>query len=221
MKPVLVAFDVAGTTLNDDGVVIHAFKIAFEATQPDLWPKKGQEWTQYALDTMGQSKIHVFTELLGDAELAHRANIAFEEAYVTHIAEVGVTAIAGTNETFAFLKNEGIKIVLTTGFSRSTLDFLIDHVGWRGVVDITVTPEEAGRGRPHPDMLNFAVAQMGIGDTREIIVIGDTASDIQAGLAFGANQVIGVLSGAHTREVLEFAGATSVINSVADLPSLI
>jgi phosphonatase-like hydrolase len=221
MKPELVAFDVAGTTLNDDGVVIHAFQIAFEATQPDLWPKKGQEWTQYALDTMGQSKIHVFTELLGDAELAHRANVAFEEAYVTHIAEVGVAAIAGTNETFAFLKNEGIKIALTTGFSRSTLDFLIDHVGWRGVVDITVTPEEAGRGRPHPDMLNFAVAQMGIGDTREIIVIGDTASDIQAGLAFGANQVIGVLSGAHTREVLEFAGATSVINSVADLPSLI
>lgn len=221
MKPVLVAFDVAGTTLNDDGVVIHAFKIAFESTQPELWPTKGQEWTQYALDTMGQSKIAVFTELLGDAELAHTANVAFEEAYVTHIAEVGVTPIPGTNETFDFLRGVGIKIALTTGFSRSTLDFLIDHVGWRDVIDITVTPEEAGRGRPHPDMLNFAVTKLGIGDTREIIVIGDTASDIQAGLAFGAKQVIGVLTGTHTREVLEFAGATSVINSVADLPSLI
>lgn len=129
MKPVLVAFDVAGTTLNDDGVVIHAFKIAFESTQPELWPTKGQEWTQYALDTMGQSKIAVFTELLGDAELAHTANVAFEEAYVTHIAEVGVTPIPGTNETFDFLRGVGIKIALTTGFSRSTLDFLIDHVG--------------------------------------------------------------------------------------------
>ena len=221
MKPELVAFDVAGTTLNDDGVVIHAFKVAFEATQPGLWPTKGNEWTQYALDTMGQSKIHVFTELLGDAEKARQANVAFEQAYVTHIAEVGISPIPGTNETFAFLKNAGIKIALTTGFSRSTLDFLIDHVGWRDVIDIAVTPEEAGRGRPHPDMLNFATTQLGIGDTREIIVIGDTASDIQAGLAFGANRVIGVLSGAHTREVLEFAGATSVINSVAELPSLI
>lgn len=221
MKPELVAFDVAGTTLNDDGVVIHAFKVAFKETQPDLWPTKGHEWTQYALDTMGQSKIHVFTELLGDAELAHLANVAFEQAYVTHIAEVGILPIPGTNEIFDFLKDAGIKIALTTGFSRSTLDFLIDHVGWRDVIDITVTPEEAGRGRPHPDMLNFAVTKLGIGDTREIIVIGDTASDIQAGLAFGANHVIGVLSGAHTREVLEFAGATSVINSVADLPSLI
>jgi len=221
MKPELVAFDVAGTTLNDDGVVIHAFKVAFAATQPELWPTKGHEWTQYALDTMGQSKIHVFTELLGDPQLAHSANIAFEKAYVTHIADVGIAPIPGTNETFDFLKDAGIKIALTTGFSRFTLDFLIDHVGWHDVIDITVTPEEAGRGRPHPDMLNFAATQLRIGDTREIIVIGDTASDIQAGLAFGANRVIGVLSGAHTREVLEFAGATSVINSVADLPSLI
>lgn len=221
MKPELVAFDVAGTTLNDDGVVIHAFKIAFEATQPDKWRDKGQEWTQYALDTMGQSKIQVFTELLGDAELAHRANVAFEEAYITHIAEVGISPIFGTNDTFAFLKGEGIKIALTTGFSRSTLDFLIDHVGWREVLDISVTPEDAGRGRPHPDMLNFAAMKLGIKDKKETIVIGDTASDIHAGLAFGADRVIGVLSGAHTRDVLEFAGATSVINSVADLPSLI
>ena len=31
----MVAFDVAGTVLNDDGLVIAAFKNAFEATQPD------------------------------------------------------------------------------------------------------------------------------------------------------------------------------------------
>lgn len=221
MKPVLVAFDVAGTTLDDDGVVIQAFKVAFESTQSELWPTKGQEWTQYALDTMGQSKIAVFTELLGDAELAHTANVAFEEAYVSHIAEVGVSPIPGTNETFDFLRGEGIKIALTTGFSRSTLDFLIDHVGWHDVIDITVTPEEAGRGRPHPDMLNFASTKLGFDNTKDIIVIGDTASDIQAGLAFGAKQVIGVLTGAHSREILEFAGATSVINSVADLPTFI
>ncbi len=221
MKPELVAFDVAGTTLNDDGIVIHAFKVAFEATEPDQWRSKGAEWTQFALDTMGQSKIAVFTEILGAADLAHRANIAFEEAYVTHISEVGVTPIDGANETFGYLRSEGIKVALTTGFSRFTLDFLLDHLGWHGAIDISVTPEESGRGRPHPDMLNYAAQRLAIKDKRETIVVGDTASDIQAGLAFGANQVIGVLSGAHKREVLEFAGATSVLNSVADLRSLI
>jgi phosphoglycolate phosphatase-like HAD superfamily hydrolase len=70
-------------------------------------------------------------------------------------------------------------------------------------------------------MLNFAATKLGIVNKSNSIVIGDTASDIQAGLAFGANQVVGVLSGAHSREILQFAGATSVINSVADLSSLL
>ena len=38
----LVAFDVAGTTVNDDGLVIKAFKVAFEKSQPELWPEKGE-----------------------------------------------------------------------------------------------------------------------------------------------------------------------------------
>jgi phosphoglycolate phosphatase-like HAD superfamily hydrolase len=50
----LVAFDVAGTTVNDDGLVIAAFKAAFEKSQPELWPEKGEIWNQYAIDTMGQ-----------------------------------------------------------------------------------------------------------------------------------------------------------------------
>ena len=36
MSVEMVAFDVAGTVLNDDGLVISAFRNAFEATQPDL-----------------------------------------------------------------------------------------------------------------------------------------------------------------------------------------
>ncbi|NCU78736.1 MAG: haloacid dehalogenase, partial [Actinobacteria bacterium] len=51
MSVEMVAFDVAGTVLNDDGLVISAFRNAFEATQPDLWPTHGEQWTQYAIDT--------------------------------------------------------------------------------------------------------------------------------------------------------------------------
>jgi phosphoglycolate phosphatase-like HAD superfamily hydrolase len=53
------------------------------------------------------------------------------------------------------------------------------------------------------------------------MVVGDTAADMQSGNAYGATHVIGVLSGAHNLETLHEAGATSVVNSVADLASLI
>jgi len=217
----MVAFDVAGTTLNDDGIVITAFKNAFEATQPDLWPSKGEIWTQYAIDTMGQSKIHVFTELLGDAQKAYQANLAFEESYISEIAEIGATPIIGAEELFSELRKQGIAVVLTTGFSRSTLDVLLGTLNWRDLIDLSVTPSEVERGRPFPDMLNFAAKQLMISAPENIMVVGDTAADMQAGIAFGAGHVVGVLSGAHDRETLHNAGATQIINSVANLPSLI
>jgi phosphonatase-like hydrolase len=221
MNVEMVAFDVAGTVLNDDGLVIAAFKNAFEATQPELWPTHGAEWTQYAIDTMGQSKIHVFTELLGDAEKAHTANVAFEQSYVSEIAEVGAVPIAGAEEVFKYLRSKGIAIALTTGFSRTTLDILLTELGWKDLIDISVTPGEAGRGRPHPDMLQKAVTTLGISNPASVIVVGDTAADMQAAVSFGAGQAIGVLTGAHDEHRLHDAGATSVINSVADLKTLI
>lgn len=221
MSVEMVAFDVAGTVLNDDGLVISAFKNAFETTQPELWPTHGAEWTQYAIDTMGQSKIDVFTKLLGDAEKAHAANVAFEESYVREIAEFGAAPIAGAEDTFKYLRSKGIAIALTTGFSRSTLETLINELGWKDLIDISVTPGEAGRGRPHPDMLQKAATTLGVTNPTDVIVLGDTAADMQAAVAFGASQVIGVLTGAHDEHTLHDAGATSVINSVADLKSLI
>jgi phosphonatase-like hydrolase len=221
MKIKMVAFDVAGTVLNDDGLVIAAFKAAFERTQSDLWPTHGAQWTQYALDTMGQSKIDVFTELLGDADKAYQANIAFEESYVSEIAKVGAVAIPGAEEIFTFLRSHGIAVALTTGFSRSTLDTLITDLGWSELIDVSVTPSEAGRGRPHPDMLQRAATTVGIANPASVIVLGDTASDMKSGVAFGAGQIIGVLTGAHKEATLLDAGATTVVNSVADLKSLI
>ena len=221
MNVEMVAFDVAGTVLNDDGLVIAAFKNAFEATQPDLWPTHGEQWTQYAIDTMGQSKIHVFTELLGDAEKAHTANVAFEESYVSEIAEVGAVAIAGAEDLFKYLRAKGVAIALTTGFSRSTLDTLLIELDWKDLIDISVTPGEAGRGRPHSDMLQKAATTLGITNPASVIVVGDTAADMQAAVSFGAGQAIGVLSGAHDEHRLHDAGATSVINSVADLKTRI
>lgn len=217
----MAAFDVAGTTVQDDGIVIEAFKVAFETTQPDLWPTKGAEWTQYAIDTMGQSKIEVFTALLGDAEKAYQANVAFEEAYVNEIAEQGVAPIAGSLELFAALREKGIPVVLTTGFSRSTLNVLLTELHWFDLVDLTVTPEEAGRGRPHPDMLQFAAEKVNTTTPAFSLIVGDTESDMQSAVAFGSKNIFGVLSGAHNKEQLINAGATSVVNSVADISSLL
>jgi len=221
MKLEMAAFDVAGTTVKDDGIVIEAFKVAFENTQPELWPIKGADWTQYAIDTMGQSKIEVFTSLLGNVEKAHQANVAFEEAYVNEVAGRGISPIPGSEELFAALRERGIPVVLTTGFSRSTLNVLLTELNWFDLIDLSVTPEEAGRGRPHPDMLKFAAQKVNAPSPEFALVVGDTESDMKSGVAYGAKNIFGVLSGAHKKDQLIESGATSVVNSVADISSLL
>jgi phosphonatase-like hydrolase len=221
MKPAFVAFDVAGTTMQDDGVVIAAFESAFSEAFPEQWAEHHEEWLAYVIETMGQSKIEVFTHLLKNRQLAVQANEAFEVAYSKVIETDGAEAIEGVEDVFRKLQAEGIPVVLTTGFSRPTLDAILESLGWWDLIDLSITPGEAGMGRPHPDMLNLAAQKLGVADPSSVVVLGDTQSDMKAGLAFGAERVYGVLTGCHDGEQLDAAGATAVIYSAADLFSLI
>ncbi|MFB7717219.1 MULTISPECIES: phosphonatase-like hydrolase [unclassified Nocardia] len=216
----LAVLDMAGTTVADDGLVIRAFDVA--ATSAGI-PEQGPEREaarQYVIDTMGQSKIVVFRALLGDEDRAQQANTAFEAAYA-EFADAGVTPIPGAEEAISALRKAGIKVALTTGFSRETQDKLLNALGWNDIADLTLAPSDAGRGRPYPDMVLTALLRLGIDAVDRVAVLGDTSSDIGTGLAAGARIVAGTLTGAHNEEQLRAAGATHVVPSVVDFAALL
>ena len=168
---------------------------------------------------MGQSKITVFTELLGgDRHRAEQANAAFEDAFDQRRRPGRGGAIPGAESCLATLREAGMRLCLTTGFSPATRDRIITALGWEGLVDLVLSPADAGRGRPWPDMILTAVLRLRIDDVAEVAVVGDTSSDLLAGARSGASMVIGVLSGAHSRAELARAPHTHLIDSVADLP---
>jgi len=185
------------------------------------WGERREEFIQYALDTMGQSKIEVFTAMLGRKDLAEKANVAFEGAYLDLVLTEGVEEIPGATSLFKQLGVLGIPTALTTGFSRFTLNAVLNQLEWNGVVGTTVVPSEAGAGRPSPEMLKVAANALGVINPENCVVLGDTVSDMEAAVAFGAGTRIGVLSGAHRYDDLIAGGATAVIESVADLPNLL
>jgi len=217
----LVVFDMAGTTVKDDGLVERAFALAADRTGITSSAEQREEALDYVRETMGQSKIEVFRALTGDEDVAVRANEAFEVAYSELVASVGVEAIPGAAEVMRELRDGGVKVVLTTGFSRVTLDALLDALDWHDVADLTLSPADAGRGRPFPDLPLTALLRTGTTSVGSMVVIGDTASDMLSGVNAGAGLVVGVLSGAHDEDALEEAGADAVITSVADLPDLL
>jgi phosphoglycolate phosphatase len=216
----LACLDMAGTTVADDGTVLAAFTSALDALGVVGEGERGR-MTEYVVATMGESKITVFRALFpGDEDRAQAANRAFEAAYARRIDQA--KPIPGAEEALEELRAQGVRIALTTGFSRATADALLDHLGWRALIDLSLTPEEVGgRGRPHPDLILAAAERLGTGGAQHAAVAGDTAGDIRSGLAAGAPIVAGVLTGAHDRARLAEAGATHLLGSVAQLPALI
>ena len=214
----LVVLDMAGTTVVDDGIVEQAFERAARRTGLAS-TRPLEESLQYVRDTMGQSKIEVFRYLTrGDEDAAHAANTAFEAAYAELIDEIGVDPIAGAGDAIDALRASGIKVALTTGFSPVTRDAVLARLGWQ--VDAALSPADAGRGRPAPDLVLAALMATGASSVASVVVVGDTMSDMRSGRNAGAGLVVGVTTGAHNREQLEAAGADVVLDSVRELAAL-
>jgi len=211
----LICFDMAGTTVLDNGLVLEAFRRTIEDL--DVTGPEAESAEAYVVETMGQSKIEVFTALFGDR--ADVANNAFERNFVESAQELGVTEIPGARSTVETLRDAGLQVALTTGFSPATRETLIEVLGWGDLFELRVSPADAGRGRPTPDMLWWCALRSQITAASSMMVVGDTASDMVAGLRFGAGYCVGVLSGNDDQARLVANGADDVIDSVVDLLS--
>jgi phosphonatase-like hydrolase len=217
----LVCLDMAGTTVQDGGVVESAFLDALASRGIGEDDPQRVTMLDYVRETMGTSKITVFRALFPEENDAESANASFEIAYDERVARGEVEPIPGAREVIEELRAGGTRVALLTGFSVRTRDRLVEALGWQEIADLLVCPEEAGRGRPYPDMVLRAFLRLGIDDVAEVAVVGDTAADVLSGKRAGSKCVVGVLSGTDSAERLHGAGADHVIETIVDLPAVL
>ncbi|MFC8178929.1 MULTISPECIES: phosphonatase-like hydrolase [Nocardiaceae] len=218
----LVVFDMAGTTVEDSGLVQQSFAAADEHAGLSRDSEDKARMLTYVTDTMGQSKIDVFRHLSGgNEEQAQSANKAFERCYGQLVRDGHCSAIPGAEELLKSLRSAGVTTALTTGFASETQQAILSALGWQDIADVVLCPGDGVRGRPFPDMPLTALLRTGTPSVQSMLVVGDTTSDVTSGLRSGARAVVGVLTGAHDADRLRAAGATHVLDSVADLPSLL
>jgi len=217
----LAVLDMAGTTVRDDGLVERAFVRAMEASGVSADDPAMADHLAFVHSSMGLSKIEVFRALLGEEAAASAATRAFERAVAESVDHGEVMPIDGAEAALRRLRNGGVRICLTTGFSADTQSLIVDALGWSDLVDLALAPGGAVRGRPHPDMVLQAVLALQIDDVASVATVGDTTSDLLSGWRAGAGVVAGVLTGAHRRHELEAAPHTHLLDSVADLPELV
>jgi len=216
----LVVFDMAGTTIEDAGQVPEAFTKVLLG--------HGIAITDAELNALrGASKrdaIRHFASLQNADDVEARTDAIFDDfrAYLSGLFRAGgVKPIDGAATTFAWLRNNQIKVALNTGFDRTIAELILQAVGWPAAVDTMVCGDDVAHGRPAPDLIFKAMERTGVSDAARVMAVGDTVLDLRAGRNAGAGWVVGTLSGAHSRKQLEGEPHDYLINSVAELPALI
>jgi len=219
----LVIFDIGGTIIEDNGEVISAFDAALEmnglaASNEELRELKGSS---------KRDVIKKFVERrwgkdeTGNGERIRKAYGDFRTELENKFSNGGVKPIPGAASTFAWLKKYSIACATTTGFYRSVTDSILKSAGWQDTFAANICSDDVTDGRPAPYMIFHAMEVARIDNVREVLNIGDTPLDLQAGNRAGVLGVIGVLSGLHKRDRLLRESPSHLIASVADLPSLI
>jgi phosphonoacetaldehyde hydrolase len=94
--------------------------------------------------------------------------------------------IPGTLETVEAMRQRGLKIGSTTGYTGEMMDLLQQEASSRGYVpDATVCATDVPAGRPEPWMCLVNAQKLGVYPMEAIVKIGDTLPDIDEGLNAG------------------------------------
>ena len=105
-------------------------------------------------------------------------------------------AVPGAAELFSTLRERGLKIGSTTGYSRSMIKGMLQSAADQGVAPhCCVAADEAPGARPGPAAALKNVIELGIPAVRQCVKVDDTAAGIQEGRNAGMWTVAVVLSG--------------------------
>ncbi|MDR3313652.1 MAG: phosphonoacetaldehyde hydrolase [Oscillospiraceae bacterium] len=153
--------------------------------------------------------------------------------------------LPGAVETVNAIKQAGISIGSTTGYTRAMMDVVVPLAAQKGYApDSVVCPDETGGiGRPAPYMLWKNLEKLGVASIHEVLKIGDTVADMQEGKNAGC-LCVGTLRGssmlglteaelarqsdarraalfATARQKYLAAGADYVLEDITALPALL
>lgn len=169
--------------------------------------------------------------------------VSFEKHLFASLSNF-TTPIPGVLDTIKELRESGIKIGSTTGYTQAMMDVVRPGAAAKGyVVDNLVTPDNLPAGRPAPYMIYKNMIDLAIPSVDNIVKVGDTIADIKEGINAKVWS-IGIITGSNemgiteeeynrrtpdelaalkqeVRERMMAAGAHFVLDNITELPACI
>lgn len=207
----LIVFDMAGTTVDD---VIGGTPLVLKSYD-DAFRKYGVIVPMSVLnDQRGRDKKTVIKEFGGLK--ADEIYAFFVDALLKNVSRVG--EIEGTRDVFSHLHELGVYVAVGSGFPFAVSKAIINHLGWEknGLIDFWTCSEVVGKSRPNPAMIYAMMEHLNVSDPSRVMKVDDTFKGVEEGVRAGV-VTIGVLTGTQSREKLQAANPTDILESVKDL----
>jgi len=212
MQPKLAVLDMAGTTINDGGLVQQAAINAMLNISNISITKADAD------KVMGIPKGTAFQTLCSisgapsDNELITKLVTYFNnELKALYSDKNNISLMPYTQELFLAMRRKNTKIYLNTGFEKSIATVIVNTLDLGTLIDGYIASDEVEMGRPHPHMIHKAMEISKVNYSHQVMKIGDTVSDLYEGFAAGCAYNIGVLTGAQNYEELRVAPYTQII----------
>ena len=212
----LAVFDCDGTLVDSQHAIFEAVSVAFVSVGAEP-PRIEQSRRviglplQEALAALipGESGLDpaLLAERYKDAFLAARTRPNFEEPL-----------FPGVVETLDALRTAGYLLGIATGKGLRGLERTLGRHGILGRF-ATIQTSDSAPGKPNPDMLLRAMAEVGV-EADACVMIGDTTFDVRMARAAHA-KALGVAWGYHDVEELKTAGAHAIVASPHDVPQTV
>lgn len=219
----LVALDMAGTTVDEGGLV---YRVVAETIADTLGRPVPEDLVAQWKGTSKSEAIEGILRGLGEDASPSRVeeiHAVFEERLIATYRENPPAPMPGVEAMFARLREAGVRVALQTGYSGEIAAAILGGLGWQvgGTIDALITSDLVAASRPAPYLVFHAMEATGVQDVRKVLVAGDTPNDLATGMNAGAGFAVAVTTGSFTREQLEAEPHTHVLDSVTEILDLL
>jgi HAD superfamily hydrolase (TIGR01509 family) len=172
-----------------------------------------QMWKVHRHIGMGGDQI--LDALIGEEAAAEQGDAIREaeaEAYKELIGEV--EPMEGARELIEKLRDQGATVILASSAKEEEVDHYLDLLDARDLVDGWTTSADVESTKPEPDLIQAALEKAG--NESPSVMVGDSVWDVKAAKAAGVS-TMAVLTGGFSEDELREAGASQVVESIAEL----
>jgi len=208
MTKKLFVFDLDGTLINAYPAIVESMNYTLRQMR---YPEAESE---KIIRAVGTGNDGLLKEFLPEKEILEARQIYREHHKKNLVGKISL--LPGALTLLQNLKTKGKILAVASNRPKETAVLLIEILGLEVYFDRVLTGEEVPESKPAPDILIALLDYFQV-SREETIYVGDMDIDAETGAAADVKTII-VATGSSTREEIEAAKPSLIIDSLNDFP---